>query len=75
MTFVLIIGFLLLIAVALAVTLGAGPILLVLLAAGVVGAAIWLTLSFVSGRTPAEAVRRTKSVEHLGPGGPDDPRA
>ena len=39
--------------------------------------AIWMALTFTSGRTPATEVRRRgrRGPELLGPGGPDDPDA
>ena len=35
----------------------------------------WLVALAVGGRTPEEAVRRTRTPQLLGPGGPDDPEA
>jgi hypothetical protein len=71
---VLVFGFLLLLAAALSVGLGVGwlALLPVLLGLGVLG---WGLLTVLSGRTPASAVRQTRSPELLGPGGPDDPDA
>jgi hypothetical protein len=57
-----------------AVALGAGAVLIVLVFVALVAAAVWLGATFLSGRRPAQAVRRTKSPELLGPGGPDDPQ-
>jgi membrane protein implicated in regulation of membrane protease activity len=56
-----------------AVALGAGGFLLVLVFVVLAAALIWVAATFVSGRRPSQAVRRTKRPRLLGPGGPDDP--
>ena len=65
---------LLVLAVGLAFTLGAGPLaaipLVLLLAVGG-----WMVWAFAHGATPATTGRRVKKAELLGPGGPDDPDA
>ena len=49
--------------------LGLIPLLLAILAV------VWAALAFAMGTSPAQAVRRTKRPDLLGPGGPDDPDA
>jgi hypothetical protein len=66
----------LLLAVALGALLpGAGFVLAALAVLLGIGVIVWLIAASGAGRTPGEAVRRTPKVEHLGPGGPDDPSA
>jgi uncharacterized membrane protein YqjE len=50
-----------------------GPALVVLLLIALVIGGGWFVAMTLSGRRPTSAVRRTKSRELLGPGGPDDP--
>lgn len=57
----------------LAIVLGAGGVLFVIALVALVAAGLWLGMTYMGGRTPARAVRRTKREELLGPGGPDDP--
>ena len=57
----------------LSIALGAGPILFVIALVLLVAAGVWVVTTYVGGRTPAQAVRRTRRHELLGPGGPDDP--
>jgi hypothetical protein len=63
---------LLVLAIGLAFTLGAGPLaaipVIVLLAVGG-----WMLWAFAHGASPATTTRRVKKAELLGPGGPDDP--
>jgi hypothetical protein len=68
----LIIGIVLLVIAGLTVGFGIGwlaiiPALLALAALG------WGATTVAAGRTPTSEVRRVKSPELLGPGGPDDP--
>jgi hypothetical protein len=68
----LVFAVLLLLAAGLAAVLGVGwiavlPLLVALAALG------WGGLTVASGRTPAGEVRKVRSPELLGPGGPDDP--
>jgi hypothetical protein len=51
---------------------GIGLLALIPLAVALV-VGVWVALTFRAGTTPANAVRRTKRQELLGPGGPDDP--
>jgi flagellar basal body-associated protein FliL len=74
MLVVLVVAMLVLLAAAMAVVLGAGPLLIVLLGIIAVAVAACFAALVGSGRTPSDAMRETKPVEHLGPGGPDDPR-
>lgn len=47
------------------------PVLLVLVGLVVVG---WIVMA-AARRTPRDVLQRVEEREHLGPGGPDDPRA
>jgi hypothetical protein len=58
----------------LSVGLGVGWIAVLPLLA-LLAVAVWSGLAFASGRSPAQATRRTRRTELLGPGGPDDPDA
>jgi hypothetical protein len=60
------------VAIGLLLTPGIGLIGLIPLAAAVVIGG-WLVLSRAAGMSLTGALRRTRNVEHLGPGGPDDP--
>ena len=53
---------------------GAGFVLATLAVLLGIGVIVWLIAAGGARRTPGEAVSRTPTVEHLGPGGPDDPR-
>lgn len=65
----------LLLAVALGALLpGAGFVLAALAVLIGIGVIVWLVAAGGARRTPGEAVRSTPTVEHLGPGGPDDPQ-
>jgi hypothetical protein len=53
-----------------------GPLLGVILAAGViVGGLVWFFALAGSKTTTSEVVREAPDQEFLGPGGPDDPRS
>ena len=61
-------------AIGIGLTVGLGaPWLIVLPIFLVVAFLIWMGALVVAKKSPHEAVRETKTVEHLGPGGPDDP--
>jgi hypothetical protein len=63
------------IAVLLAVLLpGAGLFGSILVIAGGIALIAWLLASGGAGKRPSEAIEHTESPQHLGPGGPDDPR-
>jgi hypothetical protein len=51
----------------------AAPWLVIVPIAIVIVFLVWGATLAAARRTPQEAVRRTKRVELLGPGGPDDP--
>jgi hypothetical protein len=64
------------IALLLAVLLpGAGLVGSVLVIAGGIAVIVWLLASGGAGKPPSEAIEQTDTPEHLGPGGPDDPRS
>jgi hypothetical protein len=67
-------GLLLLLVAGLTAVLGVGwfAVIPALVALAIVA---WGGVAMASGRTPATEVRKTKRVELLGPGGPDDPDA
>jgi hypothetical protein len=71
---VIVFGLLLLLVAGLTAVLGVGwfAVIPALIALAIVA---WGGTTVASGRTPASATRRTKRVELLGPGGPDDPEA
>jgi hypothetical protein len=52
---------------------GAGLVGAVLVIALGIGVIVWLLAAGGARRTPSEAIQRTETPEHLGPGGPDDP--
>jgi hypothetical protein len=53
---------------------GAGLVGSILVIAGGIAVIAWLLASGGAGKRPSEAIEQTESPEHLGPGGPDDPR-
>jgi hypothetical protein len=67
-----IIVILVLLTVVLALVPGIG-LIAILPAALLVAYGVWLLAVFLSGRTPATALRETRRERPLGPGGPDDP--
>jgi hypothetical protein len=52
---------------------GAGLVAAVVIIAAGIGVIVWLLAAGGARQAPSDAVRRTESPEHLGPGGPDDP--
>jgi hypothetical protein len=54
---------------------GAGLIAAIVVVVLGIGTIIWLSMASAARTTPSEALAQTKDVEHLGPGGPDDPRS
>jgi hypothetical protein len=52
---------------------GAGLVGAVLVIALGIGVIVWLLAAGGARRMPSEAIQRTETPEHLGPGGPDDP--
>lgn len=65
------IGFAVLLAVLLP---GAGLVGSILVLVGGIAVIAWLLASGGARKRPSEAIEQTESPQHLGPGGPDDPR-
>lgn len=65
---------LIMLALVLGLTVGLGaPWLVALPIFLVIALFIWVGGLIAARKAPDEAIRETKRVEHLGPGGPDDP--
>jgi hypothetical protein len=74
-TFLVLIGLLVVLAIVFVATIGLGPLAIIPIVIAVL-AAIWFLVALArSGGLPSAPVRRTRKAELLGPGGPDDPDA
>ncbi len=75
MTFLILIGFLVALAIVFVVTIGLGPLAIIPFVIAVLAGLWYLFAAMRSGGTPSAPVRRTEKASLLGPGGPDDPDA
>jgi len=75
MTFLVLIGFLVALAIVFVATIGLGPLAIIPFVIAILIGAWYLVAVVRSGGTPSAPVRRTEKARLLGPGGPDDPEA
>jgi hypothetical protein len=74
-TFLVLIGFLVALAIVFVATIGLGPLAVIPFVLAVLGGLWYLFAVVRSGGAPSAPVRRTEKASLLGPGGPDDPEA